>query len=106
MPSSIFGSPLRSRALILVAALGETYPSELAALLQARLLPVQRVIASLEDAGMVATRKRGQTRIVSLNTRWFAYQELYALLMRCSERPEFAALLAVRRRPRAIAKPL
>ena len=102
----VFGSTLRTRVLVCVAAIGETYASELARLSGSALLPVQRVIAGLENTGMVVTRKRGTVRLVSLNSRWFAFGELYALLLRMTELPEYARFSAVRRRPRSIGKPL
>ncbi|MFN2529513.1 MAG: hypothetical protein ABR584_12445 [Candidatus Baltobacteraceae bacterium] len=106
MPLTLFGSRLRTKVLVVVGALEESYPAEIARITGASLLPVQRVIRALEESGVVVTRARGRTRLVTLNRRFFAHNELYALLLRCSERPEFANMIAVRRRPRATAKPL
>ncbi len=102
MALTLFGSALRTSVLVVVGALEETYAAEIARLLGASLLPVQRVVARLEESGVVATRMRGRTRSVTLNRRFFAYGELYGLLLRCSERPQFAKMIAVRRRPRAM----
>ncbi len=106
MPLTLFGSPLRTKILVLVAALEETYPAEVARLADASLLPVQRVVAALEDSGVVSTRMRGRTRLISLNRRFFAYAELFELLLRCSERKEYSKIITLRRRPRAIGKAL
>jgi DNA-binding transcriptional ArsR family regulator len=104
---TLFGIPLRADALILTASLGETYTSELARLLGKPLYSVQRAIAGLERAGVISSRRRGSVRIVSLNTRYFAYRELYPLLLRLSEDQRYRAILRkVRRRPRAGGKSL
>ena|SRR5579862_3192246 len=103
-PVAIFGSALRTKVLVAIAKLGETYPSELAAMLDSRLLPVQRVLVSLESTGMIATRLRGRVRLVTLNPRWFARRELFALLLRLGETPMFEQIGVVRRRPRAADK--
>ncbi len=106
MAFTLFGSSLRTNILVVVAALEETYPAELTRLVGASLLPVQRVVAALEESGLVSTRLRGRTRLVSLNRRYFAYSELFALLLKCSERKEYSQMIAIRRRPRAIGKTL
>ena len=106
MNDRLFGSGLRTDVLLSIARLGETYPAELAALLTRRPIEVQRAVASLERAGVVASRKRGNTRLVSLDPRFPAAKELLALLFRLSESPHYGDRWAVRRRPRAIGKPL
>ena len=106
MALTLFGSVLRTNVLIVTAALDETYPAEIARLTGSALLPVQRVVRALEESGVIATRLRGRTRLVTLNPRFFAYSELYALLLRCTERPEYEKMIAIRRRPRAMGKSL
>lgn len=101
----LFGSRLRSDMLIAVARLGTTYVSELAALLGRRPLEIQRALASLEQAGVVATRRLGTVRLVEIDRRYPEYAELVTLLLKLSERPLYGRLWAgVRRRPRAIGK--
>ena len=107
MAETLFGTPLRTDTLVLVAALGETYPSELAALLKRPLYGVQRALSGLEQAGAIATRRRGTIRLVSMEPRYFAHEELYALALRLSRLPRYENIVKhVRRRPRAIGKPL
>lgn len=83
--SKIFGSTLRTRILVAVSLLEETFPTELTRLLQANLLSVQRVIDNLEIEGLVVSRKLGVERRVSLNPRYFAMKELKPLLTRLGE---------------------
>jgi DNA-binding IclR family transcriptional regulator len=81
----ILGSRRRTEVMILVALLGDTYPTEIARLLQAPLYSAQKIVDSLEREGVVATRLRGGTRWVSLDPRFFAARELRALLLRLAE---------------------
>lgn len=91
----LFGSRRRTEVLILLGLLEESYPSELAALLKAPLYSVQRILSDLEDQGIVASRQRGRTRLVSLNPRFYAVEELRTLLARLSRgEPELDALAA------------
>jgi len=53
----LFGSRRRTEALKLLGSLEESYPSELATLLKAPLYSVQRILADLEDQGIVASRQ-------------------------------------------------
>lgn len=91
----LFGSRRRTEVLILLGLLEESYPSELAALLKAPLFSVQRILSDLEDQGIVASRQRGRTRLVALNPRYYAFEELRALLARLARgEPELDALAA------------
>lgn len=78
----LFGSRRRTEVLILLGLLAESYPSELATLLKAPLYSIQRILSDLEGQGIVAARQRGRTRLVSLNPRFYAVDELRALLAR------------------------
>lgn len=104
---TLFGSGLRTEALIAVGRLSRTYPSEIARVLGRRLNEVQRAVASLERAGAVVSKRVGGTRIVELNPRFWARDELYKLLLRMSELPTYEKYWAkLRRRPRGIGKPI
>jgi len=104
---ALFGSTNRTDILVAVARLGETYVAELGRLLALRPTEVVRALSSLERAGVVATKRLGNTRVVRLEPRYRAKGELYALLLRLSESPRYAGIWAgVRGRPRAIGKPL
>lgn len=84
----------------MLALLEETYPTELARLLDAPLYSVQTILADLESQGVVASRKRGRMRMVSLEPRFFAARELRALLLRLAEAESELEAAAARRRAR------
>src|SRR5688572_3896466 len=106
--SSPFGSRARTRTLVALQLLTETYARELARLLGMSLSSFQQALKSLERDGMVAGRAVGRTRVYRLNPRAFARQELERYLERLSE-PEVAlreGAASLRRRPRRSGKPL
>lgn len=104
----LFGNRLRTMVLQSLRLLGETYPSELAALLGARLYSIQQILASLERESVVVSRMFGRTRRVTLNPRYFAYRPLEKLLWEMGKNDEaLQRLLAQkRRRPRRTGKAL
>jgi hypothetical protein len=104
----MFGSRLRTQVLVLVALLNETYPTQIARLLNSRLLPVQRLINTLEAQGVLSSRLTGTVRLVTLNPRFFAIAELRDLLLKIGEADLHLADLAasIRRRPRRAGKAL
>ncbi len=103
---TLFGSSARTDALIVIGRLERTYISEIARVLDRRVIEIQRAVASLEHAGIVVTYRMGNTRIVELNPTYWAKDELYALLLRISEMPPYASRWPkIRRRPRAMGKP-
>lgn len=103
----LFGSRNRTMVLVAIRLLEETYPSELANLLGLRLFSVQGILLAYEREGIIASRLLGRTRSVSLNPRYFAFQELDALLWTLGKRDEAlqARLASRRRRPRRAGKP-
>lgn len=106
--SSPFGSGTRTRVLLCLSLLGESYARELARVLRAPLSGVQKALQSLELDGLVAGRPVGRTRIFQLDPRYFARDALQAFLRRLAE-PETALrgqLATLRRRPRRTGKPL
>lgn len=106
--SSPFGSQTRTRTLLALQLLGETYPRELARLLDAPLSSVQKALRSLEFDGLVAGRQLGRTRVCRLEPRYFAAEALLTFLRRLSE-PEAdlrSRIALLRRRPRRVGKPL
>ena len=106
--SNPFGSSTRTRALIALQLLGESYARELARLLNAPLSGVQMALRTLERDGIVVARNVGRTRVYQLSPRYFAARELAAYLARLAEvEPEIrAATDLLRRRPRRTGKPL
>ncbi|HTY76518.1 MAG TPA: winged helix-turn-helix domain-containing protein [Candidatus Bathyarchaeia archaeon] len=106
--SSPFGSGTRTRVLLALSLLGETYARELARTLGAPLSGVQKALQSLELDGLVAARSVGRTRVFQLDPRYFARDALRLYLQRLVE-PETALrnqAATLRRRPRRTGKPL
>ncbi|HYM81332.1 MAG TPA: winged helix-turn-helix domain-containing protein [Candidatus Limnocylindria bacterium] len=106
--SSPFGSYARTRVLLALHLLAETYARELARLLGLSLSGVQKALQSLERDGLIANRAVGRTRLYRLSPRAPARQELERYLARLLElEDELRAQVAgLRRRPRSTGKPL
>ena len=106
--NKLFGTLLRTRALMYLAAMEETYPVELARTMGAAPFPVQRLLDSLETEGVVVSRKLGLERRFTLNRRFFGSSELRSLLLKMGQADaELQNALAQRRtRPRRKGKPL
>ena len=105
--SSPFGSGGRTRVLLALRLLSESYPRELARVLTMPFSSVQKALGSLEKDGLVAARNLGRTRVFRLDPRYFAYDDLERFLLRLTG-PEFelrARVATLRRRPRPTAKP-
>src|SRR5262249_30481322 len=106
--SSPFGSSARTRSLLALSLLVESYPRELSRVLGLSLSGVQKALQSLERDGLVAARSVGRTRLYRLNPRAPARRELERYLERLLEAEydlrERATRL--RRRPRRTGKPL
>ena len=108
LKSSPFGSQSRTRVLLALSLLAESYPRELARLLEVPLSGVQKALRSLELDGLVAGRSAGRTRLYRLDPRYFARAALQQFLLRLSE-PEVelrGRAAQLRRRPRRTGKPL
>jgi DNA-binding transcriptional ArsR family regulator len=106
--SSPFGSPTRTRVLLVLHALGESYARELERILEAPVSVVQKALRSLEADGIVAGRSVGRTRLYRIDPRYFAAREIRILLKRLAE-PESDLrdrIARIRRRPRIGGKPL
>lgn len=108
LASSPFGSNARTRVLLALQVMSESYAREMARLLGLSLSGVQKALASLERDGLVVGRAMGRMRLFRLNPQAIARRELERYIERLLE-PE-AALRAraasIRRRPRRAGKPL
>jgi len=104
----LFGSDRRTDLLTALALLEESYPRELARLLNAPLFSVQRLVDDLERQGVLVTRLIGKERRVSFSPNFFAKAELRSLLLRLGQQNDelSRAVSSVRRRPRRRSKPL
>jgi len=105
--SSPFGGGTRTRLLVALRLLDESYPRELSRLLGVSLSAVQKALASLERDGIVAVRTVGRTRVARIDPRYFARRELMSYLGRLAEADATlaASVASLRRRPRRTGKP-
>lgn len=106
--SSPFGGVTRTRVLLTLSLLVQSYPREMARLLEAPLSAVQKALQRLEKDGLVAAYAVGRTRVYRLDSRYFAHADLKKYLQRLSE-PELdlrRRVAELRRRPRRTSKPL
>ena len=86
----------------------ESYPRELARILEQPLFGIQKALSGLERDGLVASRMAGRTRLYRLNPRYFALKELRSLLGRLAEAEQTlrTRIEDLRRRPRRPGKRL
>lgn len=106
--SSPFGGAARTRVLLALRLLAESYSRELARVLDMPFSSVQKALRSLERDGLVAGRTLGRTRVFALDPRYFAHDDLQRFLLRLTG-PEVelkARVASLRRRPRRTTKPL
>lgn len=100
--SSPFGSATRTRVLLALGLLEDSYARELARILELPLSGVQRALQRLERDRLVAARSIGRTRLYRLDPGYFAHADLRRYLMRLLEAETDLRRRAtiLRRRPR------
>ena len=106
--SSPFGSATRTRVLIALALLGDSYARELSRILDTPLSAVQKALQGLERDRLIAARAAGRTRLYRFDRRYFAYGDLTRYVARLGQaEPELRDRIAtLRRRPRRTGKTL
>jgi sugar-specific transcriptional regulator TrmB len=106
--SSPFGSTTRTRVLVALGLLGDSYARELSRLLGVPLSAVQKALQSLERDRMIAARSAGRTRLYRFDPRYFAHADLMRFVMRLAEAESdlHDRVAMIRRRPRRTGKPL
>lgn len=106
--SSPFGSPTRTRVLLALVWLGDSYARELARLLDTRLSAVQKALRGLERDRLIAARTVGRTRLYRFDPRYFAHRDLVRYVTRLAEAESALRdrVTSLRRRPRRSGKPL
>jgi len=94
--------------LLALSLLGESFPRELARLLEMSLNGIQQALGGLEEDALVAARTAGRTRLYRLNPRYFARKELEEYLRRLAdaEKELVERTSRLRRRPRRSGKSL
>src|SRR2546422_11684537 len=83
--SSPFGGQTRTLVLLALSLLEESFPRELARLLEVSLNGVQQALRGLERDGLVAARLAGGTPLYRLNPPYFAREEVQDYLQRLAE---------------------
>lgn len=109
MLSVLFGSPLREKILLYLMECDEGYSLELSKNFKASLFAVQSQLRNLEEAGILASRTAGKTRLYSINPRYFLRAELEAMLKKDFQalpEEEIRTYYRPRKRPRRAGKPL
>jgi DNA-binding transcriptional ArsR family regulator len=97
----LFGSATRTRAILAIALLKETYVRQLAGLLGVSSPVIFRITDDLEREGVVISRYVGRTRTISLNPRLYGIRELEAFLMKYAKGSDVEENVGrIRRRPR------
>jgi len=98
----LFGTPARSRTLLAIALLEQTYLRELARVAGVPFMSIVRIVDDLQEQGVVSTLMRGTQRTVTLNSAYFAFREIRDLLVRLAPTEPLIveAIEALRRRPR------
>src|SRR3989442_10296829 len=106
--SSPFGGQTRTLVLLALSLLEESFPRELARLLEVSLNGVQQALRGLERDGLVAARLAGSTRLYKLNPSYLARGGVQDYLKRLAEaETELMGITArLERRPRRAGQPL
>jgi predicted transcriptional regulator len=106
--SNPFGGTARTRVLVALRLLEESYARELSRVLGSSLSGVQTALRGLERDGLIAGRSVGRTRVFRFDPRYFALDELRAYLLRlnANEPSLVSAVQKLRRRPRRTGKPM
>lgn len=104
--SSPFGGSTRTRVLLTLQLLSESYPRELARVLNAPISGVLKALRSLELDGLVAGRTMGRMRLFRINPRYFAAAALrqYLEQLTLPEEELRKRVSQLRRRPRRTGK--
>jgi hypothetical protein len=108
MESSPFGSRTRTRVLIALRLLEQSYSRELSRFLRLPVSVVQKGIRSLERDNLIVGRLAGKTRLLRLNPAYLAAAEIRALVEKLAQSNADLRTRAarIRRRPRRIGKPI
>lgn len=108
MLEPLLGSVSRERVLVFLYARGEGYAREIARFFDTDLVQVQKQLDRLEEAGAVAGRNVGRTRLYTFNPRYPFLKQVLPLLEKAVEfypEPVRERLFMDRRRPRRRGKP-
>ena len=106
--SIAFGNTTRTGILLILALIEDSYPKQMAEVLETPASNIFKALDSLEREGLVVTRLVGRTRQITLNPRYFARDELRAYLdkLALSDAALIEAVTEIRKRPRRTGKTL
>ncbi|QYK52321.1 MAG: hypothetical protein KF824_08630 [Fimbriimonadaceae bacterium] len=104
--SELFGTKTATTLIQLVYVLKDTYAKELADLTGLGATTVKNQLSNWENTGIISLRTVGRQRMVTLNPRFYAINELCALLERMVlQNPEILEIASAKRsRPRKTGK--
>lgn len=109
MLEGLFGNATAERVLLYLEQYGDGYALGIAQTFDGMALsPVQRQLERLEAAGVLASQRKGRTRLFTWNPRFAFLTELRALLrkaLRTLPENERQRYFTSRRRPRRSGKP-
>lgn len=80
MLNELFGSETTVKCLLYLAAMKDGYALEVSQSYGISNTQVTRTLDKLEKADILFGSQMGRTRVYTLNSRWFLYKELKALL--------------------------
>ena len=109
MLEGLFGNSVIERILFTLLVYGEAYALGLAKLFGEPVNKFQQQLKRLEDAGIVASRYVGRTRLYTVNPRYPFRKELMALIEKAYElvpEKKKEKYYRKRTRPRRAGKPL
>jgi DNA-binding transcriptional ArsR family regulator len=107
--AALFGSQSAAQALLFLQNYGEGHARRIAATFDVPHMAIQRQLRRLEDAGLLVSRKLGNTRVFAWNPRSAVARDLRTFLEAELGRtpPDVAeAYFRQRQRPRRTGKPL
>ena len=88
----LFGSPIRTRVLLAIAAIGDTDVTDLARLLTLESRSTWNTVNHLQREGLIRSTIKGRRRALELDPDYFAAQALRRLLLRLVEDSEYTVL--------------
>lgn len=109
MIETLFGSKTKEKILLYIYSNRDGYAREIASIFGYALDPVQKQLSKLEIGGVLVSRKKGRTRIFSINPRFPFKKELESLLEKIiyfTGKEEKEKYYFRRLRPRRTGKPL
>jgi len=106
--TSVFGTPMRDRILVLLSIKGGAHLSEIARAYGKTVTLTQRTVRGLERDGLIVAQAHGRTRLLHLNPRWYGIVALRELLqtMASAQPGLYAPAESLRARPRRSGKPV